>query len=342
MAPTDVLVIIVSADDGRWLPVCLQSLAGSADGDFHVLLVENACSDETARVAEASPLGDRLTMVRMPRRCGFAEANNVGLQWAMARGFRYAFLLNPDTCVHPDALAALRRFLDERPEYGIAGARQIDYGADDWDTPNNWTKETVAHAEWLGQRPKRLGTWTLLEHDYVQGAALMLRVSLLPILGFLDPVYGSFYEETDLCRRCLLSNRKVALLFDSLVKHYGGGNWSRSEAAHLSRDVLFLGNQLLYFLSAEHGVTATFKAGMRLIVAQLRGLMRSEHKTRLPLWRYPRVLNRFIARAHYLPTMQRRNATLRAGGTLSTSEYAIGVPVNYPPPTVRIRERTFA
>jgi GT2 family glycosyltransferase len=331
---TGVLVIIVSADDGRWLPECLRSLAASSDTHFRVLLVDNACSDGTVAIARTSALSKQLTVVHMPKRCGFAEANNVGLQWAMARGFRYVFLLNPDTRAHPEALVSLRRFLDGNPEYGIAGSRQIDYVAADWETPNDWTRETLAHAESLGQRPKRVGTWTIVEHNYVQGAALMLRASLLPVLGFLDPVYGSFYEETDFCRRCLLANRKVALLLDSAVKHYGGGNWKASPAAHLARDVLFLRNQLLYFLSAEEGVASTLVAALRLMVQQVRGLQRGEHNTRLPFWGYPKVLTGFVARAQYLPTMQRRNAALRGGRAVAVGDYAIGAPANVPLPTV--------
>jgi GT2 family glycosyltransferase len=38
----------------------------------------------------------------LARRCGFAEASNIGIRQARSAGYRYVFLLNPDSQVRSD------------------------------------------------------------------------------------------------------------------------------------------------------------------------------------------------------------------------------------------------
>ena len=196
LSHADVLVVIVSSDDGRWLPACFSALAGAPDQRFDVLVVLNACTDDSEAVCLAASRPVR--SVRLNRRCGFAEANNIGIREALAAGYRYVFLLNPDTQVHPDAIAHLRGFLDAHTDHGVAGCFQTPYDEPSWDVPNRWTAETLADAARMGHTPRTAGEWRIDDHYYVQGSSLMLRVGLVPRIGMLDPLYGTFYEETDL------------------------------------------------------------------------------------------------------------------------------------------------
>lgn len=322
MTANDLLVVIVSADDGRWLRACFDALAESSDKDFDTLLIVNECVDESAHEAARASL--RVDVVHTAPRCGFAEANNIGIRRAFESGYRYVFLLNPDTRVHAHAIRHLRGFLRTHPRYGIVGSQQIEYGAADWESPNGWTIETIRHARQLGQRPMLQGNWTTVDHYYVQGAAFMMAVELVPLIGMLDPLYGSFYEETDLCRRCLLAGYDVAIVLDSKVKHYGGGHWRQSASRHLSRDVLFLRNQFLYFMSDTDNAVAALARGGELLVRQLRGLRRGENLVRLPWWRYPAVLMKVAAVLPHVRRLQRRNRTIRSRARLAPSDYTIG------------------
>ncbi|MGE0394994.1 MAG: glycosyltransferase, partial [Vicinamibacterales bacterium] len=299
----DVLVVIVSSDDGRWLPACLAALAGAGDQRFDVLVVLNACSDASERACREA--ARPVETVRLARRCGFAEANNVGIRAALAAGYRYVFLLNPDTRVRPDAIVHLRGFLDGHANYGVAGCFQTPYDEPGWDVPNRWTAETLADAARMGNVPRMEGAWHVVDHYYVQGSSLMLRADLVPRIGMLDPLYGTFYEETDLCRRCALAGYGVAIVLDARLRHAEGGHWRSSPARRRGRDVLFLRNQFIYFMSARPGVGAALRAAAGVLLRQLRGVPSGEHEVTLRWWSYPRVLAQVLPALRFVPRLQR-------------------------------------
>lgn len=317
-----VLVIVISTNDGRWLTTCLDSLSSSTFADFDLMVVANACSDDTVAICNSAPL--KVEVIMTSERRGFAECNNIALKLASARNYKYAFLLNPDTKVHPVAIGALVSFLESNSQYGIVGSQQISYHADDWLVPNVWTAETIKEAQKYSNFPREVGRHVVVDHYYVQGAALMMRLSLIPWIGLLDPLYITFYEETDLCRRCLLAGHRVGLVLDSKIKHYEGGNWKRSEADHIKRDFLFLRNQFLFHLTASSGVFFTVSMFTRTLKGQLGLLFRGGKDVILPLWRYPSVLLSALSAAPYVFRLRRRNRSIRNRHLISQKELAIG------------------
>jgi GT2 family glycosyltransferase len=322
-----VLVVVVSTNDGSWLPKCFEALQHAVpDSRFRTLLIANACEDASTELARDAKVP--IEVLKTPRKCGFAEANNLGVRLAIERGYDFVFMLNPDTMVHPEAIRTLREFLEARPDYGIAGSRQVRYEASGWEEPNQWTTETLADAANQGNVPRPVGRWSVVEHNYVQGAALMLRTELVRKIGLLDPVYETFYEETDLCRRCLLTGAKVAIVLESRVKHYEGGNWRRSPADHIRRDRLLLRNQYIYFLSDQHQPLAILAQGASLFRSHLNIIRRGEMRIRLGFQHYPHVLAGFVRRIPEIAKMRKRNRSIRDGGEVSGDSWAIGRPVN--------------
>jgi GT2 family glycosyltransferase len=318
-----VLVVIVSADDAHWLKSCLVSLAQGTWRSLHVLVVAICCHDDTIEVAEKA--GVPVTVVQTTRRMGFAGSNNIGFQMAVDEGYDYIYLLNADTVVHPNAIEMLVNFLETDDRYAIAGNLQIDYDSADWDTLNEWSRIVLAEASSLGASEKRSGTTRILDHYYVQGAAMMVRTSITACIGMLDPVYGSFYEETDLCRRCRLSGRGVCLVLDSKVKHFGGGNWKRNRARNIERDYLYLRNQFLFFLSLPQPISTRMRIAIKLIYEHVTKLRYRLDHTRMPLWRYPLVVFAALYRLPQMGTLIRRNRLIAGGNErLPSNLMAIG------------------
>jgi GT2 family glycosyltransferase len=316
-----VLIIIVSTDDGEWLGPCLHSLSESNCQDFDVLVVANDCADRTLAMCRHSPV--RVKVVERATRGGFAECNNIGLRLALSERYKYAFLLNPDTKVHRDAVGMLVDFMESNEEYGVTGSLQIRYDDESWSVHNRWSSETIDEARQLSNHPRRLSRHEILEHYYVQGAAMMLRSDLVRKVGLLDPLYVTFYEETDLCRRCILSGKRVCIVLGSKVKHFEGGNWKRSREDHIRRDHLFLRNQFFFFLSAARGWESV-RVFVGLLREHLRAIRRREKNLVLPMHRYPSVLLSFLSKAGYVRRLKKRNETISARKQVEASEMAIG------------------
>ena len=59
----------------------------------------------------------------------------------------------------------------------------------------------------------------VIEHAYVQGGFLVLRMEVLGRIGYLDEEFHTFYEEVDLCRRARWAGYRIAILPDTPVAH---------------------------------------------------------------------------------------------------------------------------
>ncbi len=107
MTPAVSVVVPVRNDAAR-LAVCLDALRASTLASREVIVVDDASTDESARVAEQ--MGAEV--VRLPVRSGPAAARNRGA--ALARG-RYLVFVDADVRVHAETLARAAAVLDEDP-----------------------------------------------------------------------------------------------------------------------------------------------------------------------------------------------------------------------------------
>lgn len=221
-------VIIVSYNTSQLLAACLRTLqAAHADGFAEVIVVDNASSDDTARM-----LCDDFPWVRLiqnDRNVGFACANNQGL--ALAHG-TYALLLNSDTLVQPNALMRLTEFMASHPNVGVVGAGLLNQ---DGSVQPSWASFPSLFSELSGANLRKrqpianANAYAIAyETDWVGGACMLARTEAVQQVGGLDESFFMYSEEVDWCYRMKQRGWKVALLPDAQVVHLGGGSADRT------------------------------------------------------------------------------------------------------------------
>jgi GT2 family glycosyltransferase len=67
-------------------------------------------------------------LVRSADNLGFAEANNMGLRHALAKGYDYAYLLNQDAWLEPSTLGTLVAAHQAHPEFAVLSPLQMTDG----------------------------------------------------------------------------------------------------------------------------------------------------------------------------------------------------------------------
>jgi len=127
----DLSVVIVSYNTRDLLRNCLLSLRGCVGLDLEIIVVDNASSDGSAEMTRAD--FPEVTLLAQRLNTWFCGGNNIGIAHASAD---FLLLLNPDTEVAPDALALMRRFLLEHPNY-VGATAQLAY-------PNGEIQRTCA------------------------------------------------------------------------------------------------------------------------------------------------------------------------------------------------------
>jgi len=205
----DLTVVVVSWNTRDELRTCLRSTFDGLGGIAgEVVVVDNASADGSAdMVADEFPAA---RLIRNDENLGFAGGCNRGI--AVATG-RHVLLLNPDTVVVGDVLAATVRYLDEHAGVGAFGCRVLR--PDGSVEPTCFRDPSVLNAtlgltglsrlpwpRWFGR--ERMPWWhrdTERDVEVVTGCYLAVRREVIEGVGMLDDGYFFCGEESDWCRQ---------------------------------------------------------------------------------------------------------------------------------------------
>ena len=264
----DLSIIIVSWNVRDLLDACLASLYNaqlSLDGSddslpsAEIIVVDSGSRDGSAAMARQKY--PQALLLAQTDNIGFTRGNNIAL--ARARG-HCILLLNPDTEVTPDAIGELLRFLDETPQAGIIGPHTLNSDGSHQSTRRRFpTLMTgIFESSWLAafapafvERDYRMldtDDSAILEADWVQGSALMMRREVYESIGGLDEAYTMYSEELDYCRRARTAGWRVYYHGGALITHHGGKS---SEQAAEHTQLHFHKSKLRYFRQ-HHGLAA--------------------------------------------------------------------------------------
>jgi hypothetical protein len=235
-----VLVVIVNYRSAGLAVDCLRSLEPevAAYPAARVVVVENASGDDEAeRLASAirsEGWGGWASLVVAPRNGGFAAGNNVAIAPALASSTPpdLVWLLNPDTIVRPGGLRELVKFLDRRPDVGLAGSR-LEY-PDEVPQRSAFNFPTILGELESGLRFGPVSR-ALRRHvhappvpegecqiDWVAGASLMVRREVFEAIGLLDEGYFMYFEEVDFCLKAFRGGWPCWYVPSSRVVHLVG------------------------------------------------------------------------------------------------------------------------
>ncbi len=244
MEPPAVVLIAYHAD--RWIGPCLQSLVGSTAGDWQGVLVDNGGNNGLASlVRQVAP--ERVKLLASPGRLPFAEANNFALVHG-GLGAEYVCFLNQDTVSEPGWLDRCVDLMNRQSHVGVVMPLITNYDGTAWDA----AFQTCAGA--APELATRLAEGVTADFDdmpefiavpEVTAAAMVVRTEALIKAGPFDPIYGSYYEDYDLCRRIAAAGYEVGICPRGRIRHYGG-SVTTDRRAYRRRARWIARNRVLY------------------------------------------------------------------------------------------------
>ena len=228
MELSDLAIIIVAFNSAPYMAACLQSVllhAGALRLD--VVVVDVGPPDGTEEIVRGF---GGVRFMRCANR-GFAYANNRGLVTCDAR---YVLFLNPDTEIRQGSLSELVARMDERPEIGLAGCRQVDADGRLDPTIRRFPNALRALGDalsaeklprrpgWLGERELDRGAYEReTDCDWTSGSFMLARREAIQSAGFMDERFFMYSEETDFCRRIKAAGWVVRHFPWMTILHYG-------------------------------------------------------------------------------------------------------------------------
>lgn len=263
-----VAAIIVSWNTRGLLRQCLDSLvAQSPSAPSEVWVVDNGSYDGSAEMVRREYPGVQL--ICNSANAGFAAANNQALAHIRRR---YVLLLNSDAVVPADGLAGLVETLEATPKAAVVGPMYVypdgRFQASFGDFPNLRTE--MLHALGLARLWRGAGYPSHGPHaaegrrhvDWVPGTCMLMRMSAVERVGFLDEGFFFYWEEVDLCYRLHAMGWEVLYDPGVVVTHGLGQSSQQNRQAQIWH--LYRGR--LRFFAKYYGVyrASALKVGLML------------------------------------------------------------------------------
>jgi GT2 family glycosyltransferase len=197
---------------------------------------ENGTGPEAAeqlrRAIEENGWGSWVDLTVIDVNRGFCGGNNLVIREALASDDppEYVLLLNSDTLVREGSMASLVAFLDAHPKAGIAGSRLL--------SPEGELQASPFRFQGIAtelDRGLRLGLLTRVlspplavdlerpsRGEWVSGASMILRTSMLERIGLLDEGLYTYFDDIDICLRARRAGWETWFVPESQVVHLEG------------------------------------------------------------------------------------------------------------------------
>jgi GT2 family glycosyltransferase len=191
-----ILVIVVTYNGRKWLERCLGSVrASEVPADLYVW--DNDSTDGSADWVQGHFREAKL--VRSADNLFFAEANNMGLRYALDKGYDYVYLLNQDAWLEPSTLGTLIDFSQAHPEYAVLSPLQMTDGFQEMD----------AQFKRIMKEPVRR----------VMAAHWLVPRKALEKVGLFDKLFPLYGNDDNWCDRARYHGFKIGIVPEARAVH---------------------------------------------------------------------------------------------------------------------------
>lgn len=227
----DVSVILVSYNTKELTRDCLKSLYQyTYDIEFEVFVVDNNSQDGSCEMIEQE--FQQVKLIKNPDNKGFGAANNIAIKQSSAK---YIFCLNTDTILVNNAIKILFDYMEENENVGVCGGQLYDRNMEITSSVGNFPTAARIFFQYFGLRfifskywkeklapAKKLDATSVMPVDYICGADIFFRKSVLDKIGLFDENIFMYGEESDLCYRERQAGYEVKFIPESKIIHLCG------------------------------------------------------------------------------------------------------------------------
>lgn len=293
-----IAVVIVNYGTADLTTAGIESVLAHDHGgrplELHV--VDNASPGEDGTILAARHAergwGDRVILWQETINHGFGRGNNLVIDALKRRPDppQYVFLLNPDAALENEVLAILANRLDATPQAAAAGAGIALPTGQPVTAAFRFPSAQSEFAQAINFGPVTRFFGSRLvplppDHpdgqvDWVSGAAVLFRFSVLCELGGFDPDFFLYYEEVELMSRIRRAGYQVIYVPAARICHAEGAatDVKSGQSERRSRPAYWYNSWRIYYLKTAGrsgaiaaGLSWMMGAALNVPLARLRG-----------------------------------------------------------------------
>lgn len=213
-------IIIVNYNGAKDTIECIDSLMTINYKEIEIIVVDNKSTDNSEAILQAYNKDGKFKLIPADRNGGFSYGNNVGIREAIKDGVDYVLLLNNDTLVEAEFLNTLVSFLSKHRKAVLTGTILYAFNRNKiWYAGGHVSKWTcrTSHEnqdktiDSITNRDKRV--------SFISGCEMLIPVSVIKHVGYLDEDYFLYSEDTDYCLRLIKNNIDMFYVPSSVIYH---------------------------------------------------------------------------------------------------------------------------
>lgn len=257
-----VSIIIVNYNTKDLLYQCINSIYKKTESiDYEIIVSDNGSTDGSIEMLKTT--FPNVRVIENDANLGFGKANNIGIQ--VAKG-KYLLLLNSDTYLLDDSIKVFYDFMENDSNANVAcvggdlldeeGEKQPSYG--NFPSVFDSISQLGFYKFYKPYYKNKVAVGVINESesikevDYICGADMFLRKSLMDKVGYFDENFFLYYEETEMSFRINKSGYKSVLLPEVKIVHLEGGT-QKKENESLFKVEEMAKSRKLYFQKC-HGI----------------------------------------------------------------------------------------
>ena len=209
-----ILVIVVTFNGLKWLERCLGSVrASEVPADLYVW--DNDSTDGSADWVQGH--FPEAKLVRSADNLGFAEANNMGLRYALDKGYDYVYLLNQDAWIEPSTIGTLVAVHEAHPEFAVLSPLQMTDGFESLDMQfekllKRWPVKPAMTEGGEVVMPGPTGHLQPVTVSRVMAAHWLVPCKALETIGMFDPLFPIYGNDDNWCDRARYHGFKIGIV----------------------------------------------------------------------------------------------------------------------------------
>lgn len=223
-------VIILNYNTSDDCRKCISYLKAQTGVELEIIVVDNCSQKADAEQLSAFCSANGVAFIQNSENRGYSAGNNVGLRYASQKGCKYAMIVNPDMeFPNCDYVSSLVKTIEQDPEIVVCGSDIVTLEGthqnpkfrdeDNWKNSFNWIKEIFSR-----KSKEAIPSWVEDPHKSgpcrcLNGCCLLLRISFLQEIGFLDEHTFLYGEEPILGRQVELAGKCMYYSAETFAVH---------------------------------------------------------------------------------------------------------------------------
>ena len=204
-----VIAIILNWNGASDTIELISSLQKIKYHNLEIIIVDNNSQEEDLQKI-IRLFDNSVIIIKNDTNLGFTGGNNIGIEHALRKNPSYILLINNDCVVDAHFLNFLVNAGEDNKNIGIIGPTIMNYNTDDVQSCggkiNLFTGKVSLHKK-------------IKPTNFISGACMLLKASMLRSVGIFDNTYFAYWEELDLSLRAIRENYSIHVVPESKIYH---------------------------------------------------------------------------------------------------------------------------